>query len=167
MNWEVHWVQGQACQLSRSQSETHAIAPPKLDHLSENCLRFLPHFHQTHICYHWAKNCPIYNPTQFQLPHSEVGRPVQGHVKVYNQWVIHWYNSIDIALSRWDDRLHTLTFTYLSLWWRINFLCLFLTMFGCFKGLTFWRAIVIPSDSTNHQRLHNNTLYSQQLGLWG
>ena len=29
----------------------HAIAPPKLDHLSEKCLRFLPHFHQSHICY--------------------------------------------------------------------------------------------------------------------
>ena len=83
------------------------------------------------------------------------------------QWVFHWYNLIDIARRRWDDRLHTFTFTYLSLWWRINFLCLFLTMFGCFKGLTFWRAIVIPSDSTNHKRLHNNMLYSQQIGLWG
>ena len=27
----------QACQLSRSQRKTHAIAPPKLDHLSEKC----------------------------------------------------------------------------------------------------------------------------------
>ena len=62
----------QACQLSPILLETHAIAPPKLNHLSEKSLRFLPHFHQSHICYHWAKNCPISNLKQ--LPHSEVGK---------------------------------------------------------------------------------------------
>ena len=52
LSW--HWLQ--ASQLSRSQLETHAIAPPQnLDHLSEQCLRFLPPFHQSHMLSSWAR----------------------------------------------------------------------------------------------------------------
>ena len=69
----------QACQRN--------CPPPNLDHLSEKCLRFLPPFHQSHICYHWAKNCRFYNLTQ--LPSLRLAGLIaalhQNHIRFYQK----------------------------------------------------------------------------------
>ena len=50
----------------------HFAWDSKLDHLSEKCLRFLPHIYQSHISYHWAKIGPF--PISRDCPNSEVGK---------------------------------------------------------------------------------------------
>ena len=62
----LKYAQPQVCQLSVSPilRWIQAIAPPKLDHLSEKCWRLKPYFHQHHVRY---QNCPIPNITHLSL----------------------------------------------------------------------------------------------------